>query len=351
MMDIETRLDIIRSDPTEEIITEPELRALLETKSRPRHYIGFEISGMPHIGHILVAGKKINDFAKAGIETQVFLADWHTIANNKLGGDWEKILKVSSFYRRLFNQVCPNTKVVLGSDLYKDNNEYWKLIIRMASRTTIARATRTLIIQGRNEKETLHVSQYIYPIMQAVDIHALGADIPHAGIDQRKVHMLAKELFKDMNLEPIVPVHHHLLPSLVEPHKIEGSMEKEEVVAAMKMSKSKPGSSIPILSSNEEIAGIIKGAWCPEGVVEGNPLLQLCKFAILPNTGTVKIERGSKYGGDVEYESYRKLEEDYSQKKLHPIDLKAGVTKALASLIDPISRKFEKEKEELKSLF
>ncbi len=350
-MDIETKIDIIRSEPTEEIITDQDLRVLLETKSRPKHYIGFEISGMPHIGHILVAGKKINDFAKAGIETQVFLADWHTIANNKLGGDWERILKASNFYRRLFNEVCPNTKVVLGSDLYKDNNEYWKLIIRMASRTTMARATRTLIIQGRSEKETLHVSQYIYPIMQAVDIHALGADIPHAGIDQRKVHMLAKELFKDMNLGSIVPVHHHLLPSLAEPPKAEGSMEKEEIVAAMKMSKSKPGSGIPILSSGDEIRGIIKGAWCPEGVAEGNPVMQLCKFAILPNVGIMKIERGSKYGGDVEYESYRKLEEDYLQKKLHPLDLKAGVTKSLISIMDPISKKFEKEKEELKQLF
>lgn len=350
-MDIETKLELIKSEPTEEIITEQELVHLLETKSRPKHYIGFEISGMPHIGHVLVAGKKINDLAKAGVETQILLADWHTMANNKLGGDWDKIIKVAGFYRRLFNEVCPHTKVVLGSDLYKDNNDYWKMIIQMARRTTIARATRTLIIQGRSEKETLHVSQYIYPMMQALDIHALGADIPHAGMDQRKVHVLAKELFKDMKLGTIVPLHHHLLPSLSEPPKVEAGAEKEEVVAAMKMSKSKAGSAIPILATEEEIRAAIKGAWCPEGVVDENPVLQLCKLVIFPNAGSMKIERGSKYGGDVEYTSYRLLEEQYAAKKLHPVDLKNGVANSLNLLIGPIAKKFEKDKKELSLLF
>lgn len=350
-MDIETKMDLIKSEPTEEIITEPELRNLLETKSHPKHYIGFEISGMPHIGHILVAGKKINDLAKAGIETQVFLADWHTVANNKLGGDWERILKVANFYRRLFNEFCPDTKVVLGSDLYHNNNEYWKMIIKMASKTTIARATRTLIIQGRSEKDTLHVSQYIYPIMQALDIHALGADIPHAGMDQRKVHMLAKELFKDMDMGTIVPLHHHLLPSLLEPPKMAGSAEKEEIVAAMKMSKSKQGSGITILATEDEIRNTMKSAWCPEGVVEENPVLILCKLVIFPNAGKLRIERGSKYGGDIEYDSYKKLEEDFANRKLHPVDLKNGTAVALNSIIRPIAKKFEKDKEELMKLF
>ena len=74
-MDIESRLELVKEAPTEEIVTENEMRSLLETKAHPVHYIGFEISGMPHIGHILVAGKKINDFDKAGIKTQVWLAE------------------------------------------------------------------------------------------------------------------------------------------------------------------------------------------------------------------------------------------------------------------------------------
>ncbi len=344
-MDIETRLDLIKSDPTEEIVTEEELRHLLETKEHPKHYIGFEISGMPHIGHVLVAGKKINDLAKAGVETQILLADWHTVANEKLHGDWELIIKVADFYKRLFKEVCPKTKIILGSDLYKDNDEYWKLVMKMASKTTIARATRTLTIMGRSEKDTLHVSQYVYPIMQAADIHAFGADIPHAGIDQRRVHMLAKELFKEMSLGTIVPIHHHLLGSLLEPPKITEGREKEEIVAAMKMSKSKPGSAISILAAEEEVKTSVKNAWCPEGVKDQNPVLELCKYIVIPSLSRLKIERPSKFGGDVEYTSYQRLEEDFTAKKLHPMDLKGAVGASLSALISPISKKFSKDKE------
>ena len=31
--------------------------------------------------------------------------------------------------------------------------------------------------------------------MQAVDIHSLDVDIAHAGMDQRKIHMLVREIF------------------------------------------------------------------------------------------------------------------------------------------------------------
>ena len=349
-MDVETKVQIIQSDPTEEIVTEEELRHLLETKEHPKHYIGFEISGIPHIGHVLVAGKKINDLARAGVETQILLADWHTVANEKLHGDWELIIKVADFYKRLFREACPKTKAILGSDLYKDNGEYWKIVMRMASKTTIARATRTLTIMGRSEKDTLHVSQYVYPIMQAADIHALGADMPHAGIDQRRVHMLAKELFKEMNLGTIVPVHHHLLGSLLEPPKIQDGGEKEEIVAAMKMSKSRPGSAISILATEDEVKTSIKNAWCPEGAKDQNPVLEICRFVIIPSLGKLKIERPSKFGGDVEYASYQKLEEDYVTKKLHPMDLKNAVGLSLNTLISPISKKFSKDREWLEKV-
>lgn len=350
-MDVETKMDIIKSLPTEEILTEDELRKLLEANSKPKHYIGLEISGMPNIATILLNGKKINDFAKAGVETQVWLADWHTIANNKMGGDWEKVRKAAEFYKRLFNEVCPQTKVIIASDLYKNNNEYWKLVMQIARRTTIARATRTLIIQGRSERDTLHVSQYMYPMMQAADISALEADIAHAGMDQRRIHVLAKEVFKDLKMRNIVSLHHHLIPSLLEPPKTEMSAEKEEIVAAMKMSKSKPGSSIPILSTKADIESLLKGAWCPEGVAEKNPVIELCKYLIIPKEGSVKIERSSKYRGDVEYASHVDLETDYKNKKLHPADLKAGVSCAIDKMLEPINKKFGKEKITIERMF
>jgi tyrosyl-tRNA synthetase len=340
-MDVQTKLDIIRSEPTEEIVTIEEMKSLLETNSKPRHYLGLEISGVPHLGHLFVGGKKINDLASVGVETQILLADWHTVANNKFGGDWDKIEKACGLYRKMFNAFCPKTKIVLGSELYSKNDDYWKTIMQVARRTTMARATRTLIIEGRSEKDTLHVSQYIYPIMQVADIRALGVDIPHAGIDQRKAHILAKEVFKDLKFGTIVPLHHHLLPSLTEPPKLTGNEEKEEVVAAMKMSKSRPGSAIPITASDDEIAKALKSAWCPEKVIDKNPVLELCKYIIFPISKKLGVERKREYGGDVEYSAYNELEADFGAGKLHPMDLKNGVTNAVSKLVAPIRSQFK----------
>ena len=50
MMDLERRMELIRRPPTEEIITEQELRQLLETKDHPIAYNGWEPSGMVHLG-------------------------------------------------------------------------------------------------------------------------------------------------------------------------------------------------------------------------------------------------------------------------------------------------------------
>jgi len=349
-MDIGTKLEIIKSEPFEEVITEGDLVKILETDSSPKHYLGLEISGIMHLGRLLLNGKKINDFEKAGIKTQILLADWHTMANNKFGGDWEKIVKASELYRIAFEAFCPKTKIILGSDLYSQNDEYWRMLMQFARRTTMARATRTLVIQGRSEKDTLHVSQYIYPIMQVTDILALGADIPHAGMDQRKIHVLAKEIFKDMKMKTIAPVHHHLLSSLAVPQKLPKDATKEEQVVATKMSKSKPGSAILITATDDEIRKTLRSAWCPEKETYQNPVLELCKYLIIPLQGTFKIERKKEYGGDITYTSYRELENDYKNGKLHPMDLKNGAAESIISILEPI-KKVLKGRDELLSIF
>ncbi len=351
-MDIDGKMDLIKSEPTEEILTEEELKSLLETNNHPIHYIGLEISGIPHIGHVLVAGKKINDLVKAGIKTKIYLADWHTFANNKLDGDWNKILKGAEFYKMLFKFICPDTEIVLGSDLYSKNDEYWKYVMKFSAHTTIARATRTLIIEGRSEKEKLHVSQYMYPIMQVADLIALDVDIPHAGMDQRRIHMLAKELFKSEKLKPIVPLHHHLITSLTKPPNLPAGSVKEEIVAEMKMSKSKPGSAISILSKDVEIKKAINNAWCPERTIDKNPILELCKYLIMPSKGKFSIIRDKKFGGDVEYMRYKDIESDFKTGKLHPSDLKNGVCNIISGMVGDVRRHLDnKNGRELASVF
>ena len=131
-MDVQERLDLVLRDPTEEVITRGELEELFKTKSRPRHYIGLEISGALHLGSLILTGFKINDFIKAGIDCTVFLADWHTYINDKLGGDWDKIREISQYYADAFKLFCPGVNIVTGSDLYKKTPDYWENFVRFA---------------------------------------------------------------------------------------------------------------------------------------------------------------------------------------------------------------------------
>ncbi len=124
-MDITEKVDLIAKPPTEEIVTRQELIELFKTNSHPKHYIGFEISGFLHLGSLISTGFKINDFIKAGVKCKVFLADWHTLINDKLSGDWETISKVSKYYADAFKLVCPDAEILLGSDLYDSRKEYW----------------------------------------------------------------------------------------------------------------------------------------------------------------------------------------------------------------------------------
>lgn len=339
-MDVETKLELIKKPPTEEIITEKELKELLETNEHPKHYIGFEISGLLHLGTLIVSGYKINDLAKAGIDVTVYLADWHSFINKKLGGNWNNILKAAKYFEEAFKFFCPGAKIVLGSDLYHNNDEYWKDVVRFSSNVTLNRITRCLTIMGRTEKESLNFAQYIYPPMQAVDIKYLGEDIPHGGMDQRKVHVLAREVFPKLGWKKPVAIHHHLLMGLAEPPRVNYEDKTEQVIAS-KMSKSQPWTAIFIHDSEEQIREKLLKAWCPEKQAEMNPVLELAKYIIFHDKKEFLVERAAKYGGDVVFSSYEELEKEYIEGKLHPMDLKLSVAREISNIIDPIRRHFE----------
>jgi len=86
-MDTKTKLDLIKAPPIEEILTEADLKAAIELGIPLKHYIGFEISGLLHLGQGMLSAIKIADFQKAGVDCSIFLADYHAWINEKLGGD------------------------------------------------------------------------------------------------------------------------------------------------------------------------------------------------------------------------------------------------------------------------
>jgi tyrosyl-tRNA synthetase len=333
-LDITEKVDLIQRPPTEEIVTQDELIELFKTNSSPKHYIGLEISGFLHLGSLISTGFKINDFVKAGVNCTIFLADWHTVINDKLGGDWETIAKVSKYYQDAFKLVCPDAKIVLGSKLYQENTEYWTDLIKFTKHMTLKRTMRTLTIMGRSESdEKIDVARLLYPAMQAVDMHYLDVDIAHSGMDQRKIHMLVREIFPKMKWRVPVAVHHKLLPGLSKP----ADTNDDKILG--KMSKSDPNSGIFIHNTDDEIKKKINKAWCDEGILENNPILAIAESIIFSKFNEIAIERPEKFGGNITYANYIDLENDFKEKKLHPGDLKQTVGNYLVKIVSPIREK------------
>ncbi|MBT6195344.1 MAG: tyrosine--tRNA ligase, partial [Nitrosopumilus sp.] len=167
----------------------------------------------------------------------------------------------------------------------------------------------------------------------------LDVDIAHAGMDQRKIHMLVREIFPKMKWKVPVSVHHKLLPGL----KKQGG---EEFGGEFnKMSKSDPNSGIFIHNTDNEIKKKINKAWCDEGVIENNPILAIAETIIFHEFNEINFERPEKYGGNVSYSNYKDLENDFEKGKIHPGDLKQTVGNYLVKVISPIREKLNLSEE------
>ncbi len=338
-MNTKERFKLI-SSVGEEIITEEELEALLEEKKSPIAYDGFEPSGQIHIAQGLMRAISINKLTKAGCTFYLYVADWHALANNKMGGDLEAIKKVGMYFIEVW-KACgldlDKVKFIWASDLVK-NEDYWMTVMRIAMSNTVKRIIRCSQIMGRTEGESLSAAQILYPCMQAADIFYLGVDICQLGMDQRKVNMLAREIGAKLGHGKPVAVHHHMLMGLGTPKATEGSAIDR--VIDLKMSKSKPDSAIFMTDSQEEVVRKISKAYCPEKQVQENPVLEYAKYLIFERLKSLDIDRPEKFGGPVSFVSYDELESAFLKGELHPADLKKGVADGVNKMLEPVREHF-----------
>jgi len=324
---------------TEETITIEELKSVLE-KTKPKAYIGFEPSGSVHLGWKICANK-IKDFLECGFDFTVLLADWHAYINDKLGGDIEKIKLCGKYMEDCFAAMGVNknqVKFVYASD-YVGDPKYWELVLRTSKATSVARVKRAMDIMGRDAEEgEKDLSKLFYPAMQVSDIFYLDLDVAYGGTDQRHAHMLARDVSKKLGRKPPVAIHTPLLTGL----QSGGRMDPIE----NKMSKSKPDSMISIHDDSDSVKKKIKKAYCPEKQVEGNPILEMCKYIIFPELkGEVfLIKRPEKFGGNLEFTTYKELEKAFVD-GLHPLDLKNGTANYINKILAPIHEYFKKHPE------
>ena len=337
-MDTASRLEqIVRG--TSEVLTVEEVRALVERTDRPRAYIGFEPSGALTVAHLIPA-RKIADLARAGCDVTVFFADWHAWINDKLGGDLDRIHTAGRYMQAAFaalGAAGPGVRYRWASEL-TGSSEYWARVVRVAKATSLARTRRAMSVMGRAEDEpNLDTAKLLYPAMQAADIFELPVDLAYGGMDQRRAHVLAREVAHRYSWPVPAAIHTPLLSSL----RGGARMDPVEGTVEGKMSKSDPGSAIPVPADRADIDARIEAAFCPARQLEGNPVAEIVSLIVLPWEGHLSVDRAPKHGGPVEFTDTGGFEQAWTAGTLHPLDLKRAVSAALDRLLEPARRYFQ----------
>lgn len=331
---------------TQEIVSEDELKELLMEKKHPCAYIGYAPTGMLHLGHFLPI-LKVSDFLKAGFNFKFLIANLHAHLDDQKT-PWSLLDARSMVYeemaRSMLNSVgadITRLKFVRGSD-FQTEQQYSIDVLRMSALTTLSRVKRAAseVVRFGDEPK---MGGFIYPLMQCEDVVALEADIAFGGIDQRGIYMLGRELLPEIGYKKPLCVFSPLLPSFTG-----GRM-------GGKMSSSENKGKVGLLDEEELVNKKVDGAYCLEGIAKENGVMAFVEYIIFPlkydQGKKLKIERSAKFGGDIEYTSYKELEKDFIKKELHPMDLKKAVSREINILLEPIRKNFSKKKDLLKEAY
>src|SRR3989338_8946556 len=339
-MDVEEGFNLIKRN-TQEIITEQELKQLLEQKKHPKGYIGLATTGKIHIGYFIPI-IKVGDFLNAGFKFTILLADIHAHLDDQKA-QFELLDYRVKYYKEVISAMISalhidtkNLEFRRGSDFEFDKN-YTLDMYRLAALNTFDRCKRAaagVVRFGENPK----LSGFIYPILQALDEQYMEMDVQYGGIDQRKILVFARENLPKLGYKARIEVMTPMLPGL------QGS----------KMSASEEKSKIDLLDSVDAVKNKINNAHCPIAV-ENNGVLAFLKYVIFvhkkDNKEELTIKRTEKFGGNIDYDNYKKLEKDYLDKKLHPMDLKNAVSEEVNKLLEPIRHKMKSKEDLIKKAF
>lgn len=288
--------------------------SILEDLSNHSAYVGFEPSGSLHLGHLVVAQKMI-DLQELGMDITILLADVHASLNQK--GDLQDIQNIGS---QMVDDLVAfgldenETSFIFGSD-FQFEQQFESDVRELSQNVSLNRARRAMA-EIDSGQET--VSTVLYPVMQAVDIHHLGVDIAVGGLEQRKVHMLARDALPSIGGQPPIFLHTPLIANLQD--------------GGTKMSSSS-GLTISTTDTEEEIRTLIGNTFCPPTVKQDgckNPIFQIASYLLLPRLGELSVPQPDGPTRRVQTES--ELKTQINSGEIHPADLKTAVSDSIVDL-------------------
>lgn len=301
--------DLRRQDV--EILTEQRLQKVIEEIPNPTTYYGLEPSASLHIGN-LSSSIPLLKLAKHGFRAIILLADLHALANDK--GEMKEILQFAKADQEMFERIA--TKLGVGGKIvYKlgtdfEDQKYFIQMLRLAKIINFTEAEKSMDEISKSSV-TRMTSSIIYPLMQALDIGALGVDVAIGGMEQRKVHVLAIENLKKLGYRTPVAVHAPVMLG---------------TDGQRKMSKS-IGNAISLDETSESLEAKIRKTFLAPGNIEVNPIITWYKAMIFPLADGA-ISFGTKSARNV-----GELESLWVKNEISPQELKKSAVRDLGNLL------------------
>ncbi|EKM77195.1 hypothetical protein AGABI1DRAFT_115381 [Agaricus bisporus var. burnettii JB137-S8] len=339
------------------------IKNILAEGRAPKAYWGSATTGRPHIAYF-VPLTKIADFLRAGVEVKILFADIHAFLDN-MKAPFELISHRAKYYQFVITTVfaslgIPTSKLTLvkGSS-YQLTPEYTMDNYRLCASVTEHDAKKAGAEVVKQVDSPL-LSGLLYPGLQALDEEYLGVDFQFGGVDQRKIFTFAELYLPRLGYKKRAHLMNTMVPGL----------------AGGKMSSSDPNSKIDLLDPPDAVRKKLKAAFCEEGNIEENGVLAFVEAVLIPVSqlridklkgdstleaglgdqrpfisddapeGTIfTVERDAKFGGNTHYASFKEMQDDFKEKKLHPKDLKVSVANCIVRLLQPIREAFEANEE------
>lgn len=337
-----------------EVIGEERIKPILE-KEEFRVYWGTAPTNLIHIGYF-VPLLKIADFLEAGCHVTILIADLHAYLDN-MKSTMEQLIHRCNYYESLVRTIIDalninydkNKLVFIRGSEFQLSKEYTLDVYKLNSMVTYNVAKKSGAEVVKYSDNPL-MSGLLYPSLQILDEKYLNAHGELGGCDQRKIFAMGNDYMPKLGYNKCIYFMNDIIPGLrYEPlSKKEDSDDSINDEFENKMSSSKQDSKIDILDEQNVIKTKINKVYCLPGNINDNSLLPMTEHIIFPILKRKKLQfmvkRKEKFGGNILYDNFGKLKDDFEKELLHPGDFKSAIVDNLNVILEPIRSMTKKNK-------
>ena len=207
------QLRVIRRGAAD-IIVEAELREKLERSRRASEPLKVKLGLDPtapdlHLGHTVVL-RKLRDFQELGHQIIVIIGDFTGMIGDPTGRSetrkpltWDEIRANAETYRAQLATVIDMSRTRIEFNSTWLGTLTFENVIRETAHLTVARMLQREDFAARYAAERpISLHEFLYPIAQAYDSVALGADVELGGTDQTFNLLIGRDLQRAHGQDP-----------------------------------------------------------------------------------------------------------------------------------------------------